>query len=417
MDEHRSVGRPPAGTDGPGGTDAGEPDHAARGAPTASPLVQFAADAGVIDLAWGHPGSDLLPVEGLRASVGRALGRYGADALNYGASVGPGPLLEWLAGPIGAIDGRAPTTAELLVTGGASQGLDLVCTVLAEPGDVCLVPGPTYHLALGILRDHPIEVVPVATDDAGPRPDSVAATLIDLRRRGRRARLMYVVPTFGNPTGVTVPTERRRELADLAAEAGLILIEDDVYRELAYGPPPPPSLWSLAAPGSVVRLGSFSKTLAPGLRLGWLTADPATVERLADGGLLASGGGVNHFVALVVAEHARSGAYAANLERLRPALAARRDALVNGLRTHLPDASFSVPDGGYFVWARLPRGLDARTLLPIAERLGTSYLPGSVFAVDDEVDPAALRLAFSCYPPDELFEATRRLGAAVVEAG
>ncbi len=382
----------------------------------ASPaLVQFAAEAGVIDLAWGHPGPDLLPVDALRASIDGALRRYGADALNYGASVGPGPLLEWLVGHVAAIDARAPDEADLLVTAGASQGLDLVCTVLTKPGDVCLVPSPTYHLALGILRDHLLEVEPVATDEAGVLPDAVADALARLRREGRRARLMYVVPTFGNPTGTTLPVERRRALVELATEAGLLLVEDDVYRELAYGSPPPPSLWSLAPPGTVVRLGSFSKTLAPGLRLGWLTADGPTVERLADAGLLASGGGINHLVAVAVAEHARAGAYAANVERLRPALADRRDALVTGLREHLPGASFAVPEGGYFVWLRLPGGLDARALLPIAEREGTSYLPGAVFAVDGEGDRSAVRLAFSCYAPDELVEAARRLGAAVAQ--
>lgn len=380
-------------------------------------LVQFeAAGAGVIDLAWGHPGDDLLPADELRGSVDAALRRYGPDALNYGASVGPRPLLEWLTEHIAAIDARAPDRGELLVTGGASQGLDLVCTVLTEPGDVCLVPSPTYHLALGILRDHPLEIVPLATDEDGLRPDVLADALAALHGTGRRARLLYDIPTFGNPTGATLSLERRRQIVGLAAEAGLVLVEDDVYRELHYGGPPPPSLWSLGEPGTVIRLGSFSKTLAPGLRLGWLTADKATVTRLADGGLLASGGGVNHLVALVVAEHARSGAYAANLARLRTALAARRDALVAGLQDHLPGASFVAPAGGYFVWVRLPGGLEAAALGPVAEGHGVAFIAGPAFGVDDHVDPATIRLAFSRYLPEELAEGARRLGAAVADA-
>ncbi|HSG85351.1 MAG TPA: PLP-dependent aminotransferase family protein [Candidatus Limnocylindrales bacterium] len=407
MDDHGPV---------PGTDDAAPDPRAVGGAPADPSLVQFSAAAGVIDLAWGHPGSDLLPVDGLRAAADRALGRYGPDALNYGAPAGPGPLLEWLAGHVAAIDGRAPAESELLVTGGASQGLDLVATVLAEPGDVWLVPDPTYHLAVGIIRDHPVEVVAIETDDAGPRPEAIAGTLARLRREGRRARFMYLVPTFGNPTGITVPLERRRAILELAAEAGLLVVEDDVYRELGFGVPAPPSLWALAPAGTVIRLGSFSKTLAPGLRLGWLSADAPTVDRLADGGLLASGGGVNHYVALVVAEHTRSGAYVAGVERLRSALAARRDALVESLREHLPEATFAVPEGGYFVWLRLPGGLDARALAPAAARHAVAYLPGSVFAVDGGGDPATIRLAFSCYPPADLAEGARRLGAAVAEA-
>ncbi len=400
-----------------GPTHGSAPSSADPGAlPGALSLVQFSAAAGVIDLAWGHPGSDLLPVDELRAAADRALQRYGPDALNYGAPAGPGPLLEWLAAHVGAIDGRAPAESELLVTGGASQGLDLVATVLGAPSDVWLVPDPTYHLAVGILRDHPVEVVAIATDDAGPRPEAIAGTLARLRREGRRARFMYLVPTFGNPTGITVPLERRRAILGLAVEAGLVVVEDDVYRELGFGLPAPPSLWALAPAGTVIRLGSFSKTLAPGLRLGWLSADAPTVDRLADGGLLGSGGGVNHFVALVVAEHARSGAYVAGVEWLRPALAARRDALVGGLREHLPEATFALPDGGYFVWLRLPSDLDARALAPAAARHGVAYLPGSVFAVDGGGDPSTIRLAFSCYSPAELVEGARRLGAAVAEA-
>ena len=377
------------------------------------PVTQFRDRPGVIDLAWGHPGADLLPVDLLREAFGRAIERYGPQALSYGADPGPGPFLDWLANRLAGVDGRAPLPSELLVTAGASHALDLVCGLLAEPGDVCLVPTPTYHLALGIIRDHGLAVEPVACDGAGVLVDSVTEVVARVRREGRRPRLLYIVPTFGNPSGITLSLDRRRQLAQRCAAEGVRIVEDDVYRELAFDASPPASIWSLGAPGSVVRLGSFSKTLAPGLRLGYLVADAATVERIAAGGLLNSGGGIGHLPALAVAELGASGAYDANLAHLRIELGARRDALVAGLREHVPEGSFLQPHGGYFLWLRLPAGVTAAEVLMRAAGHGFGALPGDVFAVGAASHSEVLRLSFSMYPPDRLVEATRRLGAAL----
>ncbi|HEX8034109.1 MAG TPA: PLP-dependent aminotransferase family protein, partial [Ktedonobacterales bacterium] len=239
-----------------------------------------------------------------------------------------------------------------------------------------------------------------------------------LRREGRPPRLLYTIPTFNNPTGISLPDERRRALVDLAANEGLLIVEDDVYRELHYDGPPPPSLWELAPPGVVARMGSFAKSLAPGIRLGWLTADPALVRRFVEGGVLDSGGSLNHFASLVVAQFCLSGEYDALLERFRTAYRTRRDALLAGLSQHMPDnCSWTHPAGGYFVWLRLPKRIDAETLLPAAEAMGVSFVPGTLFYLDgDGGGHNALRLAFSLYPPDELTEGTRRLGAALKAA-
>ena len=377
------------------------------------PVMQFRDRPGVIDLAWGHPGPDLLPVELLREAFGRAIGRYGPQALGYGADPGPGPFLDWLADRLGAVDGRAPLPSELLVTAGASHALDLVCGLLAEPGDVCLVPTPTYHLALGILRDHGLAVEPVACDAEGVLVESVTEVVAKVRREGRRPRLLYVVPTFGNPSGITLSLDRRKQLSARCAADGVLIVEDDVYRELAFDDSPPASLWSLAVPGSVVRLGSFSKTLAPGLRLGYVVADASTVERIAAGGLLDSGGGIGHLPALAVAELGASGAYDANLAHLRTELRARRDALVAGLREHVPEGSFLQPQGGYFLWLRLPAGATATEVLARAGSHGVGALPGDVFAVGAASHSDVLRLSFSMYPPHQLVEASRRLGAVL----
>jgi DNA-binding transcriptional MocR family regulator len=370
----------------------------------------------VIDLAWGHPDPELLPADLVAEASAAALRRYGPDVLGYGAWAGPPPLLDWLTAHLGRIDGRAPDAGELMITAGISQGLEMAITLLAQPGDAVLVPVPTYHLALRILAEHPVPIVPLATDEDGPLPGAVAEAAGRLRAEGVRPRLLFTVPTSGNPTGITVPMARRRELLTVSESAGITILEDDVYRELAYDAPAPPSLWSLGTPGSVVRLGSFSKTLAPGLRLGWLTSDAATTRRFVDGGLIDSGGGVAHFSAMVVSELAASGGYVENLDRLRADLATRRDVMVAALHEHAPSLTFRVPSGGYFLWLALPGGLDARQLLPIAEAHGVSYLPGAVFTAGTDLGRDRLRLCFTRYAIDDLREAARRLGAAVREA-
>jgi 2-aminoadipate transaminase len=380
------------------------------------PILEFVETSDVIDLTWGHPGPDLLPVAEMRTAANQALDMYGPDALNYGASVGPAPILQWLRTHIGTIDSRAPADGELLITAGASQGLDLVCTMLTEPADTILVPAPTYHLALKIMRDHPLRIVPIETDAHGARTDAMADAILRLRRRGERPRAVYIIPTFGNPTSLSLIEQRRRDLVELAAGSDMLIIEDDVYRELVYDDVAPPSIWSMADAGSVIRLGSFSKTLSPGLRLGFLTANASIVDRLASGGLLDSGGGVNHFAALVAARFADQGGYLRHVTWLRAQLATRRDALVAGLLGGLPDAVFDRPSGGYFLWLRLPPGLTAQKLRPLAVTRGVDYLPGEVFGIDEIVEDDTLRLSFSLYPPERLAEGARRLSQTISDS-
>ena len=382
----------------------------------ALPIVQIVHQPGVIDLGWGHPDPALLPVEGLRQAASAALDRYGASALAYGNQQGPGPLLRWLIDHIGAREGRTPAADELVITGGVSHALDQICTLLTHPGDTVLVEQPTYHLAARILREHPLDLVAVPSDAGGLCPEAVADTIAALRREGRTPRFLYTVPTFNNPTGVSLSAERRRALIDVAVAAGLTIVEDDAYRELAYDGPAPPSLWSLAPTGTVIRLGSFAKAVAPGLRLGYLTAAAATVERIRGGGVLDSGGGINHFTANAVAAFCEDGGFTTQGERLRAAYRSRRDALAAALVEHLsPDCAWTLPAGGFFIWVRLPEGRNAAALLPRAVVAGVGYAPGQRFHLAGGGE-RYLRLAFGLYPETELAEAARRLGA-VLRAG
>ena len=380
---------------------------------TSLPEVQLFLRPGIIELGWGHPDFALLPVGGLSRAAQMALERDGPLALSYGAEQGPGRLIEQVCARLGRLEGAAPPPEQVMITGGTSQALDMLCALLTQPGDAALVASPTYHLALRILRDHGLELVPVPGDDEGLRVDALEEALAVLRRQGRRARLLYLVPTFDNPTGLTLGAKRRRALVELAQREGLLLLEDDVYRELWYDSPPPPPLYSLAPVGPVVRLRSFSKVLAPGLRLGWMSAAPEIVRRCTGSGMLDSGGGLNHFTAHVVAAFIELGLLDEQVETLRASYRQRRDALVNGLASHLPGGcDWVCPRGGFFVWLRLPPGVDSGALLLTAESRGVSYVPGARFYAG-EGGERYCRLAFTLVSLDELGEGPRRLGAAL----
>jgi 2-aminoadipate transaminase len=380
----------------------------------ASSLTQYEATPGVIDLAWGHPDPTLLPVQELAEATRRAMERHGSDILEYGSTAGSPPLIDFICERLAETDARAPSPAQVVITSGASGGLDLAATMLLSAGDTVLVDVPTYHLAISILADHPVRLEAVASDADGVRLDALADTVARLRRAGERPRLLYTIPTFHNPTGRNVSLERRKALVAFASEESMLIAEDDTYRELSYDGPPPPSLWALDGAGSVIRLGSFAKSVAPGLRLGYVTSSAEIATRLATGGLLDSGGGMNHFAATVLAEYAAGGDYARQVERFRGAYRAQRDRLLAGLSAHLPDtASWSRPEGGYFVWVELPPGITADELLPVAAAHGMAFLPGHRFFLDDRAALGALRLAFSMHPGERLEEATAHLGAAV----
>ena len=370
---------------------------------------------GVVEFAFGEPDPALLPVGLVRDAAVRALGAQGAAALAYGSGEGPEELRAAIAERSAAREGHAVAAGDILVTGGNSQALDQVMTILTEPGDVVFVECPTYNLALGIIADHPVTIAGVALDDRGLDVDALEAAVLAARAAGRRPRLLYTIPTFHNPAGVSLAAPRRERLLELARRHDLVLVEDDVYRELVYDGEAPPALRTLDAAAPVVRLGSFSKSLAPGLRLGWIDAPADLRERLAAAGVLESGGCVSQFSAHLVGALLEAGVYEAHVAALRLAYASRRDALAAALREHLPSGcSFTAPAGGFFLWVTLPPGLDASALLPVAEERGVAFAPGRRFCANG--DDRSVRLAFSLYDETSLAIGAERLGAAVADA-
>ncbi len=381
----------------------------------ALPDTQLFLRPGIIEMNWGNPAPELLPVDKVAQAADHALRSGGRAALAYGAEQGPGRLIEPLAASLSRRESAAIGPDRLFITGGVSQGLDLLCTLLSQPGDTVLVQAPVYHLALRIFADHGLLLAPVESDEQGLRVEAVAAALARLAAQGRRPRFLYTVPTWCNPTGISLDADRRVALAVLAEQHKLLMVEDDVYRELWYDAPSPPPLQRLA-PEHVIRLGSFSKILAPGLRLGWLVAPPALVRRCTGSGLLDSGGGVSHFAAHVAAGLFELGLLDEHIEQLRTAYRSRRDALLAALEQHLPQGcSWQAPAGGFFVWLRLPHDLDSAALLKDAEAAGVSYVPGSRFFVGGGKS-GHLRLAFSLLREEELAEGARRLGRVIREA-
>jgi DNA-binding transcriptional MocR family regulator len=384
------------------------------GGMTHLPDIQMQLRPGYVEFAWGHPDPALIPSAELGHAAARALERDGWTALAYGAAQGPGRLIAPLAAHLTQIDGSPADPATILVTAGISHALDLACTLLTQPGDIALVEAPVYHFALQILRDHGLRLIPVAADGDGIRLDALEQRFGELRRAGEMPRLLYTVPTYNNPSGSLLTHERRRRLVELAGAHDLTVLEDDVYRELWFDTPPPPPLFGYGGSRHVIRLGSFSKIIAPGLRLGWLMADPALVARATRRGLLTSGGGINHFTAHVVAAYLDDGALDRHVAELRAAYRARRDALVAALRAHLPPGcSFVTPRGGFFVWVQTPEGIDSAALLRTAA--GVGFVPGAHF-YPDNAGRRELRLAFSLLQPDELVEGARRLGQAITAA-
>ncbi len=374
------------------------------------PDIQFVQRPGIIEFGWGHLAADLLPRTELLRAATWTLTHDAPTALTYGFAQGPGRLLALLATRL-----AVPET-ELMITGGTSQALDMICKQLTQPGDIVLVEAPTYHLALRIFRDYRLRLVMVPGDQQGLHVTTVATLVKLFRRRGERVAFLYLVPTFNNPSGITLSATRRAELARLATALELTVVEDEAYAELWYELPPPPPITSFATGSSLIRLGSFAKVLAPGLRLGWMQAPATVIQRCTQSGMLDSGGGVNHLTAHVVLALLQAGDFEPHLLRLRNALRARRDVLLEALARMMPSGvTWQPPLGGFFVWLRTPPTIDTTILLARAEAAGVSYIPGARFYAGNG-GRHELRLAFSMLSEADLIEGARRLSKVLRDA-
>lgn len=376
------------------------------------PTLQFVARPGILDLGWGHPHSAALPVRQWGEAIENVLTTAGSDALAYGYAAGPAALREWLAERTSTHEQTTCDPADVFVTAGASQALEMLACQSMSPGDVVIVDAPTYHIALRIIGDAGVKLVHAPVDERGIDPVGTADLIRALRRDRARVRFLYIVPTFCNPTGASLALDRRVALVDMADRLNLTILEDDTYREFAYDDAPLPALWSISHGECVIRIGSFAKTVAPGLRLGWINAPRSVVAALERRGVIDSGGGVNHMNAMAMAAFGSCGAFDRHLSEVRRRYAEQRDALIGALKKEAPSLAVEPPSGGWFVWVPLPESVSAAALLTEAEKHGVSFVQGSRFYVDGRGDDH-IRLAFSMLGAADLAEAVSRLASAL----
>jgi 2-aminoadipate transaminase len=366
----------------------------------------------VISLAYGMPDPALFPAAGLAAAAAEALGDPStfAVALQYG-NVGGNPLLLGeLARKLEAEGERRIEPGGLALTNGSSQAIALVVQALANPGDVCLSEAPTFLGTIHHIRFHGIRTVPVALGDEGLDVDALEREVERLEAAGTPPRFLYTIPTFNNPAGVTMSLARRRALLDVAARHGIPVVEDDAYRDLRFEGEPVPTLHALDQEGLVVRLGTFSKIVAPGVRLGFVLADPAVIERVL---AFKAEGSTNGLSSMVVGTFMKRGGLAAHIETLRAAYRVRRDAMYEALGREMPDGvTWTRTEGGFFLWLTLPPRTDVAKVARRAAEERVVALPGTECFPDGR-GTHNMRLAFSLQPPDRIAEGIRRLARAI----
>ena len=372
--------------------------------------IQVNVSDDIINFGFGLPSSSLLPVDIMRQAADHRLAQGDSSLLQYGAEQGDGHFLLALADFLKDGYGQSVQADNLFVTAGISQALDFICTMFTQPNDTVFVEEPTYFLALRIFADHQLNVISLPTDENGLIIDALEEKLAQ-----QQPVFVYTIPTFHNPTGITLSHERRERLVELSQEHNFLIVADEVYQLLNYSTTPPPPMASYIESETVLSLASFSKILAPGLRLGWIQAAPALLKPLIGSGLLDSGGALNHFTSNLVRSVIELGLLGKHLAHLKTTYDQRVVALNAALRQHMPDwVTFTKPAGGFFFWLCLPEEMDTQQLLVEArQQHGVGFQPGIKFS-SQQSQRNYLRLSFSFYQVDQLKEGVERLKQVIV---
>jgi DNA-binding transcriptional MocR family regulator len=378
-------------------------------------LFAVASRPEVVSLAGGAPYIAALPLDAVGAMLGKLAAEHGPTTLQYGIGQGTPELREKICEvmALSGIDaGTGASPEDVVVTVGGQQALDLVARLFLDPGDVVLAEGPTYVGALGVFQAAQAHVQHVAMDDDGLIPEALEQAIVEVARSGRRAKFLYTIPTYQNPAGVTLSEHRRDRVLDICERAGLLVVEDDPYGQLGFDGDAPLPLRARRREG-VFYLSTFSKTFAPGLRVGWILAPYAVREKL----VIASEAQIlcpSAFAQAAVTTYLTTMPWREQLKTYREVYRERRDAMLAALADLMPDGTtWTRPSGGLFVWATLPEGLHSKAMMPRAIHARVAFVPGTGFYAHGG-GGENIRLNFSFPPPERIREGVRRL-AGVIE--
>lgn len=379
-------------------------------------LFKLLGKPGIISFAGGFPDSAMFDVEGIRAASNAALAEEPGAALQYGATEGYNPLREQLAAFMASKGAKDVAADNLIVTTGSQQALDLLGKTLISPGDKVIVEGPTFLATIQCFRLYGAELISAPIDGNGVKTDELEKLIAE-----HKPKFVYLIPTFGNPSGAMLSLERRKAVLEMAVKHNTLIVEDDPYGDLYFGDAPPPSLLNLSAtvPGSrdlLVHCGSLSKVLSPGLRVGWMIA-PAELLGKATMCKQFSDAHTSTFAQATAAQYLKAGRMPATLAHVRKVYAERAQAMGDALRKELGNAiEFVQPQGGLFVWARLTgaggKVADGNVLAKRAIEKGVAFVPGTPFFCANP-DHATFRLSFATADVDKIREGVARLGQAI----
>jgi 2-aminoadipate transaminase len=376
-------------------------------------LMEITARPEVISLAGGLPDTSTFPPESFAAQMTRIAQESSAKALQYGPTEGFAETRDVIC-EVMAAEGMSPEREDVLVTTGGQQAIDLICKALIDPGDIVIAEGPTYPGAVPVFCSYEADTRQVGMDDEGMRIDELEELLAKLDGEGRRPKFIYSVPTFQNPGGVTLSLERRQRLVEIAREREILVVEDNPYGLLRYSGDPLPPLYSLDGGDFVLYVGTLSKILSPGIRIGWACAPPPVMAKL----VLGKGAAdlcTSTLSQYFVHEYFAEGGWLDYVDELSRIYRGRRDAMLEALERYFPaQATWSVPAGGLFVWATMPDYIDTTDLLAKALRENVAFVPGQAAFVDGR-GTGSMRLNFSAQSEDEIREGIRRIGAVVGE--
>ncbi|CAN5243234.1 PLP-dependent aminotransferase family protein [soil metagenome] len=372
-------------------------------------LFAVASRPEVVSLAGGMPAVSALPQHLVVESMSKVMAEQGSIALQYGSGQGVPKLREHIL-EVMAQEGIRGSVDDIVVTTGSQQALDLVTKLFINPGDVILAEAPSYVGAIGVFRSYQAEIEHVLMDDDGLIPEALREAISRIKSAGRTIKFLYTIPNFHNPAGVTLSAERRIEILQICRSEGILVLEDNPYGLLYFDGPPPPPMRSTEDEG-VIYLGSFSKTFAPGFRVGWAIAPHAIREKLvlaAESAILCP----SAFTQLVISEYLSTADWKSQISTFRGVYEERKDTMLAALSEHLPEMEWTKPDGGFYVWLTLPDYLDAKQMLPRAVTELVAYTPGTAFYADGG-GRNKIRLSF-CYPtPEQIRLGIRRLTTVI----